>query len=136
MNASRILVVEDDSALSQALSDTLQLSGYEVETATDGEQTLIQETASMERLSKLVARQERQQEKIAKVEALFTENEAMVLRQGDAVILRMVGLNFDTGSAVLKPEHTVLLGSLERAINEFPESNIVVEGHTDAFGSV
>ncbi|MGE0621082.1 MAG: OmpA family protein [Pseudomonadales bacterium] len=98
-------------------------------------QTLIQETASMERLSKLVARQERQQEKIAKVEALFTENEAMVLRQGDAVILRMVGLNFDTGSAVLKPEHTVLLGSLERAINEFPESNIVVEGHTDAFGS-
>jgi len=34
------LVVEDDSALSQALSDTLQLSGYEVETATDGEQAL------------------------------------------------------------------------------------------------
>lgn len=41
MNASRILVVEDDSALSQALSDTLMLSGYEVETATDGEQALI-----------------------------------------------------------------------------------------------
>ncbi len=98
-------------------------------------QTLIQETASMERLSKLVARQERQQEKLAKVEALFTENEAIVLRQGEAVIIRMVGLNFDTGSAVLKPEHAVLLGSLERAINEFPESNIVVEGHTDAFGS-
>lgn len=98
-------------------------------------QTLIQETASMERLSKLVARQERQQEKLAKVEALFTENEATVLRQGDSVILRMVGLNFDTGSAELRPEHTVLLGSLERAINEFPESNVVVEGHTDAFGS-
>jgi two-component system response regulator FlrC len=40
MNATRILVVEDDSALSQALSDTLMLSGYEVETATDGEQAL------------------------------------------------------------------------------------------------
>ena len=40
MNASRILVVEDDSALSQALTDTLMLSGYEVETATDGEQAL------------------------------------------------------------------------------------------------
>ncbi|HEY5645757.1 MAG TPA: OmpA family protein [Pseudomonadales bacterium] len=98
-------------------------------------QTLIQETASMERLSKLVARQERQQEQIARVEALFTDNEAMVLRQADSVILRMVGLNFDTAMAELKPEHTVLLGSLERAINEFPEANIVVEGHTDAFGS-
>ncbi|MCB1789945.1 MAG: sigma-54-dependent Fis family transcriptional regulator [Gammaproteobacteria bacterium] len=40
MNPSRILVVEDDSALSQALTDTLTLSGYEVETATDGEQAL------------------------------------------------------------------------------------------------
>ncbi len=40
MNPSRILVVEDDSALAQALSDTLTLSGYQVLTATDGEQAL------------------------------------------------------------------------------------------------
>ena len=40
MNPSRILVVEDDSALAQALSDTLMLSGYDVVTATDGEQAL------------------------------------------------------------------------------------------------
>jgi len=40
MNGKRILVVEDDSALAQALSDTLSLSGYEVAAATDGEQAL------------------------------------------------------------------------------------------------
>lgn len=40
MNAARILVVEDDSALAEALSDTLGLSGYEVTWATDGEQAL------------------------------------------------------------------------------------------------
>jgi two-component system response regulator FlrC len=40
MNPSRILVVEDDSALAQALTDTLTLSGYEVVNATDGEQAL------------------------------------------------------------------------------------------------
>jgi two-component system response regulator FlrC len=40
MNPSRILVVEDDSALAEALSDTLSLSGYEVVNATDGEQAL------------------------------------------------------------------------------------------------
>ena len=40
MNPSRILVVEDDGALAQALTDTLQLSGYEVVNATDGEQAL------------------------------------------------------------------------------------------------
>ncbi len=40
MTSARILVVEDDSALAQALSDTLSLSGYEVEIAGDGEQAL------------------------------------------------------------------------------------------------
>lgn len=40
MNPSRILVVEDDSALAEALTDTLALSGYEVVNATDGEQAL------------------------------------------------------------------------------------------------
>jgi two-component system response regulator FlrC len=40
MNPSRILVVEDDSALAQALGDTLLLSGYDVVQATDGEQAL------------------------------------------------------------------------------------------------
>lgn len=97
--------------------------------------TLIQETASMERLSKLVARQERQKARLAKVDALFSDREAIVLRQKDSIILRMIGLNFDFGSASLNPEHEVLLGNLRHAMNEFPESNIVVEGHTDSFGS-
>lgn len=98
-------------------------------------QTLIQETASMERLSKLVARQERQRQKLETVEALFSESEAIVLRQKDSIILRMIGLSFDLGSADLKPEHEALLNNLRVAINEFPESSVVVEGHTDAFGS-
>ena len=98
-------------------------------------ETLIQETASMERLSKLVARQERQRKKLETIEALFSESEAIVLRQKDSIILRMIGLSFDLGSADLKPEHQALLNNLRVAINEFPESSVVVEGHTDAFGS-
>jgi len=97
--------------------------------------TLVQETASMERLSKLVARQERQKERLARVQALFDSSEATVLRQGDSIILRMIGLNFDVASATLEPEHELLLGSLRAAIGEFPESTIVIEGHTDAYGS-
>lgn len=40
MTQPRILVVEDDSALAEALRDTLSLSGYRVICATDGEQAL------------------------------------------------------------------------------------------------
>ena len=97
--------------------------------------TLVQETASMERLSKLVARQERQKERLARVQSLFAEDEATVLRQDDGIILRMIGLNFESGSDELTPEQAPLLLSLQTAIGEFPEATVVIEGHTDAFGS-
>jgi outer membrane protein OmpA-like peptidoglycan-associated protein len=97
--------------------------------------TLVQETASMERLSKLVARQERQKERLARVQSLFDESEAIVLRQDDGIILRMIGLNFASGSDELNSEHAPLLLSLQSAIAEFPEATMVIEGHTDAFGS-
>lgn len=42
MKQPTIMVVEDDSALAEALKDTLTLSGYKVCSATDGEQALAQ----------------------------------------------------------------------------------------------
>lgn len=98
-------------------------------------ETLIQETASMERLSKLVAEQERQKARFERVQALFEPDEAIVLRSQNGIILRMIGLNFELGSAELDASHQPILASLTRAISEFPESSIVIEGHTDAFGS-
>ena len=82
-----------------------------------------------------LARQTRHRERFTAVESLFDPHQATVLRQGDTVIIRMIGLNFDSGASVLKPEHRELLTTLESAIAEFPESRVVVEGHTDAFGS-
>jgi outer membrane protein OmpA-like peptidoglycan-associated protein len=66
---------------------------------------------------------------------MFTSNQASVLRRGDNVIIRMIGLNLDSGTAYLKPEHADILTTLENGIGVFPESRVVVEGHTDAFGS-
>jgi DNA-binding response OmpR family regulator len=39
-NGFRLLVVEDDAELCESLADVLRLSGYEVETAQDGESAL------------------------------------------------------------------------------------------------
>jgi outer membrane protein OmpA-like peptidoglycan-associated protein len=97
--------------------------------------TLIQETASMERLSKLVAEQERQKARFQRVEALFEPDQAIVLRSQNGIIMRMIGLNFELGSSTLDASHASILRSLTRAISEYPESSIVIEGHTDAFGS-
>jgi len=92
-------------------------------------------TESLERVNQLLARQERQRARIARVESLFSSRQATVLRQGDSVILRLIGLNFASGSASLGREQETLLGIVREAIAEFPESNLVIEGHTDSFGS-
>lgn len=90
---------------------------------------------TIEELERLLARQAEHRARFARVESMFAPEQAVVLRQGDTVIIRMIGLNFDSGAARLKPEHMPLLDSLRQAIAVFPGSHIVVEGHTDAFGS-
>jgi len=58
-----------------------------------------------------------------------------VLRQGNDVILRMVGLTFDSGSDAIKPEHGELLQKLSASADVFPRATLSIEGHTDAYGS-
>lgn len=90
---------------------------------------------SLDRINQALAKRERQRQRFESVEALFGEEQAIVLRQSDSVILRLIGLNFASGSARLTAEHQSILDNVERAISEFPEASIVVEGHTDSFGS-
>ena len=74
------------------------------------------------------------QQRFEQVDAVFTREEAQVLRRGNDVIVRM-GLNFDVGSASVKPEYYALLRKIQAAIDVFPGSRVEVQGHTDAFGA-
>jgi len=66
--------------------------------------------------------------------SVFTREEATVLRRGDEIIVRM-GLNFDVGSDVIRPEYFALLRKIQTAIDVFPESRVEIQGHTDSFGA-
>jgi outer membrane protein OmpA-like peptidoglycan-associated protein len=68
------------------------------------------------------------------VEKMFGRNEARVFREGDSVILRMVGLSFDSGKAEIKQVDFDLLAKVEKAIDVFPRSELIIEGHTDSYG--
>lgn len=78
--------------------------------------------------------EKRQDEKIKRVEAMFTPGEAIVLRQGSNLVLRLVGLSFPSGKSQIKAEYFGLLTKVQRAIREFSPCPIIVEGHTDALG--
>ena len=57
-----------------------------------------------------------------------------MLRIDDALTIRLIGLSFQSGKAIIQPEYFTLLSKVQRAIRIFPEFQVVVEGHTDAVG--
>jgi outer membrane protein OmpA-like peptidoglycan-associated protein len=132
----------EKDALAQTIEDREQeLAGLNEQVAKmqellgGGNQTIEELEVLLVEQKKRLEQQAMHRERFATVEGLFAPDQATVLRQGDTVIIRMIGLNFDSGAASLTAEHQQILAVLEQAISEFPESRVVVEGHTDAFGS-
>ncbi len=76
----------------------------------------------------------RVKQQFQQVEKMFSSSEARVFREADTIILRLVGLSFDSGASQLKPEGFDLLAKVEKAIDVFPRSELTIEGHTDAYG--
>ena len=91
-------------------------------------------TAERAALVKRLEAQARVKQQFEQVEKMFTSDEARVFRQGDTVILRLVGLSFDSGASQIKPSNFDLLGKVEKAIDVFPRSELTIEGHTDSHG--
>ncbi len=85
--------------------------------------------------SAALLKKELQEQKIQKVKDLFTAREAEVVYQGDKLLIRLVGLQFPSGRAIIQPEYFSLLTKVQRVIREFPDKYLVVEGHTDATGN-
>ncbi len=91
-----------------------------------------EERQAMER--RLLA-EEKVREKFVQVEGVFTRDEARVLREGERIIIRLVGVQFDSGSDVIQPQYFGLLTRVQDAIALFPESTVSIEGHTDSYGT-
>jgi len=69
------------------------------------------------------------------IETTFTRDEARISREGSSIVLRLVGLTFASGRAEVAAEYRPLLEKVARAAAVFPRSQIVIEGHTDSYGS-
>jgi len=73
-------------------------------------------------------------EQFAAIEGMFSRDEARVSREGNRMVIRLVGLTFQSGEDVVRPAYRQLLQKLSQAAEVFPRSQIVVEGHTDSYG--
>ena len=91
-------------------------------------------TAERAALVQRLEAQARVKQQFERVEKVFSSEEARVFRQGDTIILRLVGLSFDSGASQIKPQNFDLLAKVEKAIDVFPRSELIIEGHTDSHG--
>lgn len=73
-------------------------------------------------------------EQFTAIENTFGRDEARVSREGNRMIIRLVGLTFQSGQDIVRPTHRGLLDKVRQAAEVFPRSQIVIEGHTDSYG--
>jgi OmpA-OmpF porin, OOP family len=85
-------------------------------------------------LAQQIAQQAKTREIFANMEQSFNSNEASVLREGDNIIIRLVGLNFPVAKSTIEEKSFSLLTKVRDAINYFPGSTISVQGNTDSYG--
>jgi len=86
-------------------------------------------------LSQLLEQQKIRRERFAKVESLFTPEEAKILRDGNNVIIRLHAISFPSGKSIIQSNYFGLLSKVIKAIQVYPDCNITIEGHTDSRGS-
>lgn len=86
-------------------------------------------------LQRRVDAQERVRANVAAIESSFTASEARVVRQGDDVVISLLGIRFPSGRSTIDGSNAALMNKVREALALFPDSSIVVEGHTDANGS-
>jgi OOP family OmpA-OmpF porin len=69
------------------------------------------------------------------IERRFQPEQAVVLRHGDDILIRLVGLSFASGKSEIEPKNFALLTVVQDAINIFPDYAIHIQGYTDSYGS-
>ncbi|MGA9536305.1 MAG: OmpA family protein [Desulfobacterales bacterium] len=75
-------------------------------------------------------------EKFESIQNSFSSEEAEVYRQGNQLVIRLRGMQFPIGKAVILPENYALLSKVQLAIRTFNDPEVIVEGHTDITGSI
>lgn len=73
-------------------------------------------------------------EEYEKARKEFTENEADVYKQGDKLILRLKGLSFANNKSEVRSDSFALLAKVQKVISDIGDSEVIIEGHTDASG--
>jgi outer membrane protein OmpA-like peptidoglycan-associated protein len=139
---SVILIIDEIKALqtqnrrlSQELADRTQQIALQDERIEELEEKIGGIEQEKSALAQRMEQGARIRQRFTSVEKLFEAEEAVVLRQGRDITIRLVGLNFGVAQSTIEPQYFALLTRVQQAIRTFPDATITIEGHTDSYGS-
>lgn len=92
-------------------------------------------SASALEKERMARHQREQEERLARVQALFGADEAEVLLKQDDVVIEAFGFDFKPGRSEIIANNFPLLNKIITVISFFPHSRVHVIGHTDTTGS-
>lgn len=92
-------------------------------------------TAAEQSLRDKLEKKRQRETLIREVSSMFSREEGRVLRDRENIIIRLYGLTFNVGQSVIEPRFFSLLTKVQNSLKKFPNSSIVIEGHTDSRGS-
>ncbi|WP_185903012.1 OmpA family protein [Bacteriovorax stolpii] len=78
--------------------------------------------------------QKRLNEKYETARKEFDSSEAEVYKQGDALLIRLKGMEFPSSKATITERNKPLLNKVQKVMEEFGSSAVTIEGHTDSIG--
>ena len=117
------------------LNGTLNEQRAEIETLNTSLAALEGKSRQEQLANERLEAEKRFNEKFLRIQKMFSRSEAEVYRQGNELVIRLRGMAFPVGSAVIMPDNYSLLSKVQQAIRTFDAAGITIEGHTDSTGS-
>ncbi len=133
-----VTYIETGGEQSQELNQQIADRDQEIVALTDQVNELSEQlggvASAQKALQRRLAQQEMLRRKVVQIEGTFRRSEANVFRDSNEIYIRLIGLSFASGSANINSANYGLLRKVEDAIEVFPSSRVIIEGHTDSFG--
>lgn len=130
IEAEKKRVAEKESQL-ENVSDELQSTQSALDRQKDATAAA---AASLGMTKEAYEAQKRLNEKYEAARKEFASDEAEVYKQGDALLIRLKGMEFPSSKATITERSKSLLSKVQKVMEDFGPSSVTIEGHTDSVG--
>ncbi|MGZ3790536.1 MAG: OmpA family protein [Bacteriovorax sp.] len=134
-NEKRLDTVQDELQTTQSALEREKVTQESLAQTSEELKAEKEKLEAQKALNKKLAAEKSFNEKYEAARKKFSSNEAEVYRQGDALLIRLKGMEFPISHATIQSKNYPLLSKVEKVVEEFGSgSTVTVEGHTDSVG--